>query len=114
MRRERHRRSGARAKQSDPRYADRSKVWLAQRMAPDRYPGCPGAPPANVRGHSTPITLATGERFSPTRFSLTGAHSTRGIHPQRPARRAAKRKTLYVITDRSIGLAEMVRCPISA
>src|SRR5437868_14737168 len=78
-------------------YADRSKVWLARRMAPDRHPGCPGAPPANVRGHSTPITLATGERFSPTRFSLTGAHSTRGIHPQSPVRRAAKRKTLYVI-----------------
>src|SRR5271165_739746 len=38
-----------------------------------------------------------GERFSPTRFSLTGAHSSRRIHPQRTVRRAAKRKTLYVI-----------------
>src|SRR5258707_10859631 len=66
-------------------------------MAPGRHPGCPGAAPANVRGHSTPITLATGERFSPTRFSLTGAHSIRGIHPQRSVHRAAKRKTLYVI-----------------
>jgi xanthine dehydrogenase YagR molybdenum-binding subunit len=39
----------------------------------------------------------SGERFSPTRFSLTGAHSIRGIHPQRSVRRAAERKTLYVI-----------------
>src|SRR5271155_3575540 len=43
-------------------------------MAPDRHPRCPGAPPAKVRGHPTPIAPATGgERFSPTRFSLTGA-----------------------------------------
>jgi hypothetical protein len=30
-----------------PPDADRSKVWLARRMAPGRHPGCPGAPPAN-------------------------------------------------------------------
>jgi len=69
---------------------------------------CPGAPPANVRGHSTPIALATGERFSPTRFSLTGAHSSRRIHPQRTVRRAAKRKTLYVI----IGEKDLTDAPV--
>jgi hypothetical protein len=50
LRRERHRRSGARAKQSDPGYADRSKVWLARRMAPDRHPGCPGRPTSKRPG----------------------------------------------------------------
>jgi hypothetical protein len=43
LRRKRHRHSRARAKQSDPGYADRSKVWLARRTAPDRHPGTASA-----------------------------------------------------------------------
>ena len=39
-----------------------------------------------------------GERFSPTGFSLTGANSENGINVVRSVRRAAKRKTLRVIT----------------
>src|SRR5438270_376380 len=64
-------------------YADRSRVWLARRMAPDRHPGCPGAPPANVRGHSTPITLRRGSGLvqpvfrSPAR--VPPAESTRKV-----------------------------------
>src|SRR6202022_408820 len=47
-------------------------------------------------GIQRPQPWRRGELFSPTRFSLTGAHSSRGILPQRTVRRAAKRKTLYV------------------
>ena len=57
-------------------------------------PRCPTSKrPGAFNAHNP----ATGERFSPTGFSLTGAHSSRGILPQRPVRRAAKRKTLYAI-----------------
>ena len=38
-----------------------------------------------------------GQRLSPTRFSLTGADSDSGASVAEPVRRAAKRKTLYVI-----------------
>ena len=47
------------------------------------------------REYSTPIARRR-ERFSPTRFSLTGADSSDGTPVGRLVRRAAKRKTLYV------------------
>src|SRR5271170_3865920 len=71
-------------------------------MAPDRHPRCPGAPPAKVRGHPTPIAPATGgERFSPTRFSLTGADpaaetTRRGLCAAPPSE---KRYTLSVVSN---------------
>jgi hypothetical protein len=40
----------------------------------------------------------SGERFSPIRFSLTGADSNFGILAEKHVRRAAKRKTLFIIT----------------
>ena len=46
---------------------------------------------------STPIAPAAGERFSPIRFSLTGAASTLGTPAVAFVRRAAKRKTLSII-----------------
>jgi hypothetical protein len=42
-----------------------------------------------------------GPRLSPTRFSLTGADSDAGASVAEPVRRAAKRKTLYVIKNSS-------------
>ena len=57
----------------------------------------PAALRERTRRHSIPIAPA-GARFSPTRFSLTGADSSRGTHAEGPVRRAAKRKTLSIIT----------------
>src|SRR6266404_6308785 len=59
-----------------------------------------------MRPQSSCFGWRRGERFSPTRFSLTGAHSIRGIHPQRSVRRAAKRKTLYVQAKNAIRSSE--------
>jgi hypothetical protein len=42
------------------------------------------------------MARATGERFSPTGFSLTGVDSKKGINAVGSVRRAAKRKTLRV------------------
>ena len=105
MRRKRHRHSPARAKQSDPGCADRSKVWLARRMAPGRHPGCPGAPPANVRGAFNAHNPGDGGSGlvqpvfrSPAR--IPSAESTRkGLCDAPPSekRYTFKRKTLYVI-----------------
>ena len=39
----------------------------------------------------------SGERFSPIRFSLTGADSNFGVLAAKHVRRAAKRKTLFII-----------------
>ena len=64
----------------------------------------PMAPRRGSCGHSMPIVPAAGGAFSPTRFSLTGAAFSLtgaafgfGGHPRRFLRRAAKRKTHYVI-----------------
>src|SRR5262249_53557338 len=46
---------------------------------------------------SPPIARGPGARFSPTRFSLTGAASGFSGRPRTPVRRAAKRKTLFII-----------------
>ena len=80
-------------------------------MAPDRYPGFPGAPPANVRGHSTPITLATGGAVyqpvfrSPAR--IPHAESTRkGLRAAPPSE---KRDTLSDITYN----LKLIRLPVS-
>jgi hypothetical protein len=51
-----------------------------------------------IRGHSTPIALAPGQRFSPIRFSLTGAEPTYRIFAERLVRRAGERKTLFITT----------------
>jgi hypothetical protein len=40
----------------------------------------------------------SGERFSPIRFSLTGADSNFGVLAAKHVRRAAKRKTLFIPT----------------
>jgi len=76
--------------------SDRSKVWLHGEwlQTATRMPRCP---PANVRGTFNAHSPATGERFSPTGFSLNGripaAESSR-----RGCAAARQRKTLYVIT----------------
>jgi hypothetical protein len=49
------------------------------------------------RGHPTPIAPAAGERFSPIRFSLTGAAPDYGALSGRLVRRAAEQKTLFSI-----------------
>jgi hypothetical protein len=102
LRRKRHRHSRAKAKQSDPGYADRSKVWLAGRTAPDRHPGCPGAPTSKSPGAFNAHNPGDGGSGlvqpvfrSPAR--IPAAEST-----QRTVRRAAKRKTLYVIKNNSL------------
>jgi hypothetical protein len=43
-----------------------------------------------------------GSGFSPTRFTLTGAEASSGALATRPVRRAAKRKTLYVMTSHEL------------
>src|SRR5439155_22864570 len=93
-------------------YADRSRVWLARRMAPDRHPGCPGAPPANVRGHSTPITLRRGSGLvqpvfrSPAR--VPPAESTRKVLCAAPP--SEKRYTL----SREAGVELIPECKVAA
>src|SRR3984893_6971604 len=77
-------------------------------MAPDRHPGCPGAPPAKVRGHSTPIALATGGSGlvqpgfrSPAR--IPAAESTRrGLCAAPPSEKRYTLITLYVITSNGL------------
>jgi hypothetical protein len=44
-----------------------------------------------------PYARSPGERFSPIRFSLTGADSNLGVLAEKPVRRAANRKTLFII-----------------
>ncbi len=49
--------------------------------------------------HSMPIDPIAGERFSPIRFSLTDADSNLGLLAEKHVRRAANRKTLFIIAS---------------
>jgi hypothetical protein len=59
--------------------------------------------PTKGPGHSMPIAKTAGERFSSTRFMLTGADPSCGSLAEWPVRRAGKHKTLYVIIRKNTG-----------
>jgi hypothetical protein len=52
--------------------------------------------------------LQTFPRISRPRFSLTGADSSCGTLAEKPVRRAAKRKTLYII--RGVTIRALAGC----
>ena len=60
--------------------------------------GTPGSRSEPHCSGKTPIADRHGERLSSTRSSLTGADTGNGVSTGDLVRRAAKRKTLYVIT----------------